>query len=287
VRYRISYQCRFEFDDSVSEQQVELRLLPREDEHQKVHRASLTVDPAVETYAYKDAFGNDTRCLSILPPHAHLDIKLEADVENLLINPFNYIPPTPEEERTDIQSVLKLMPSYWDFVLPSGAMVPSFADLEAPKGWPVYDPNQNLQMSVQAALQWITSEFRYEPGSTDVHSPLSDVLEKKSGVCQDFAHLLCAIVRSWGFPARYAMGYQFLGEGNHLSANPATHAWTEVYLPGAGWRGFDATHSLMANHHYITVAVGRHSLDAAPERGSFRGASRGSKPEIQLTIQSQ
>ncbi len=287
MRYQIEYQARFEFKDSVSEQQVELRLLPREDEYQKLLSSELLLDPQVEYYTYRDAYGNDTRSLSIIPPHTHLDIRLKAEVENLLVNPFNYIPPSPEEERAEIKHLLKTQVANWDFLLPSGNLVPLLSELSLAQNSPCYDPQKNLLISLQEALKWIQSEFKYEPGTTDVHCPLKEVLEKRSGVCQDFAHLFCSIVRGWGFLARYVMGYQFLEDTHTRELKSATHAWTEIYLPGAGWRGFDATHSLLTNHHYIAVAVGRHSLDAAPERGSFRGSSRGSKPEINLIIHSQ
>jgi transglutaminase-like putative cysteine protease len=79
---------------------------------------------------------------------------------------------------------------------------------------------------------------------TDVHSPLETVLAARAGVCQDFAHLLIALVRSWGFPARYVMGYLDPGYIQSPDIKPTTHAWAEVLIPGAGWRGFDATRQL-------------------------------------------
>ena len=86
-----------------------------------------------------------------------------------------------------------------------------------------------------------------------------DVVKQGKGVCQDFAHLLISLVRSWGLPARYVMGYAEDGV--------SSHAWAEVLIPGAGWRGFDATNRLVANDHYVRVAVGRDYLDAALQRG--------------------
>lgn len=287
MHYRISYKSRFEFGESISEQQVELRLVPRESNTQKLLKVDLQIDPTAELYTYRDAYGNPTHAFSLLSPHSYLEIRLEAEVENNLENPFNYLPPSPAQERDLIQNLLKTQPLFWDFLLPSGSTVPAISDFHLPKNWPHYDTQKNLLLSVQQAVEWIQSEIRYEAGSTDVHCPLSEILEKRSGVCQDFAHLLCTIVRSWGFPARYVMGYQFLEDVPNSETNPATHAWTEVYLPGAAWRGFDATQQLLANHSYIPVAVGRDSRDAAPERGSFRGSNQGLKPEIHLAIRAQ
>ena len=94
--------------------------------------------------------------------------------------------------------------------------------------------------------------------------------------------MLIAIVRSWGFPARYVMGYQ--DPGYLLGSEQATHAWAEVLVPGAGWRGFDATNGLLADHTYVRVAVGRDNGDAAPQRGSFKGDGDGEKPHVSLKV---
>ena len=97
------------------------------------------------------------------------------------------------------------------------------------------------------------------------------------------ASLLLALVRSWGIPARYAMGYVdpgYFDDGRPL----ATHAWAEVLIPGAGWRGFDPSHGLLVNDSYILVAVGRDYQDAAPLRGSFKGDQAGDEPAVELSI---
>jgi transglutaminase-like putative cysteine protease len=136
-------------------------------------------------------------------------------------------------------------------------------------------------------MAWVAATLRYEPGVTHVHSSLVDALQARAGVCQDFAHLMIAVARSWRVPARYVMGYlAATGEGEDDN-EPATHAWAELLVPGAGWLGFDATHQLLANDRFIPVAVGRDYLDAAPQRGSFRGDAAGEHPVVAVAIQSQ
>jgi transglutaminase-like putative cysteine protease len=120
-----------------------------------------------------------------------------------------------------------------------------------------------------------------------VHFPFHEVLEKRAGVCQDFTHLLIAIFRSWGVPARYVMGYQYLPAPDSEELKPATHAWVEAYLPGRGWQGFDATQQLLANETYIPVAVGRDSRDAAPQRGCYKGGIVSSEPRVELRVVGQ
>jgi len=126
-------------------------------------------------------------------------------------------------------------------------------------------------------MEWIGSRFEYDSDVTHVHSSLDDVLHQQAGVCQDFAHVMITVVRSWGFPARYAMGYVdpgYCDEGVPL----ATHAWAEVLIPGAGWRGFDPTHGVLAIDSFVVAAVGRDDQDAAPVRGSFKGDHGGGAP---------
>ena len=139
---------------------------------------------------------------------------------------------------------------------------------------------------VLEAMAWAKDRFRYEPGATTVHAPLAEFVARRAGVCQDFAHLLVALVRSWGLPARYVAGYVDPG-ANPEAGVETTHAWAEVLVPGAGWRGFDATHGLVVNELYVPVAVGRDSRDAAPVRGTFKGDAHDQSPEVLLRVARQ
>jgi hypothetical protein len=136
------------------------------------------------------------------------------------------------------------------------------------------------------APKWIGATLEYRPGITRTHSPLAEVWKQRSGACQDFAHLLISLVRSWGVPARYVMGYQD-PECVAEDAPPAPHAWAEVLIPGAGWRGFDPCAQLLANDRYVVVAVGRSAVDAAPLRSSFAGAEPEDAPDVTLRIAGQ
>lgn len=287
MRYKIAYHSRLEFEEPISEQQGEMRLVPRTDAYQKTISHSLVLSPDVPIFEYRDAFGNQVYSFNAVPPHDSLEIRFEAEVENSLKNPFDFLPPTPAEEFAALKKLLREHPRYYDFVLGNGPIIPGRDRLTPGKDWPICDPKKNLLDSVQKAVEWIRATIRYETGSTEVHCPVETVLEKGSGVCQDFAHLLIAIVRDWGVPARYVMGYQYLDTGAGQASRNETHAWTEIYLPGGGWRGFDATHAMLANETYFPVAVGRDSRDAAPERSSFKGKVIGLKPQIQLTLSQQ
>jgi transglutaminase-like putative cysteine protease len=107
---------------------------------------------------------------------------------------------------------------------------------------------------------------------TQVHSPIAHALDAKRGVCQDFAHIMIAVVRHWGVPARYVSGYLYHRRTDKDRSSPdATHAWVEAYLPSLGWVGFDPTNNLVVADRHIRVAVGRDYADVPPTRGTFKG----------------
>jgi transglutaminase-like putative cysteine protease len=143
--------------------------------------------------------------------------------------------------------------------------------------------------------------LEYRPGVTSVDSTILHVLEHGSGVCQDFTHLMLAICRRQGIPARYVSGYLYNGarraatsdseskdnsisqakkasddrvgadDGASLLGTDAMHAWVECLMPDGAWRGFDPTNNLLTNHNYIKVNFGRDYADVAPLRGVYRG----------------
>jgi transglutaminase-like putative cysteine protease len=127
-------------------------------------------------------------------------------------------------------------------------------------------------------MQLVHERFRYEKGATHVNSSISDTLATGAGVCQDFAHILLAVLRMAGLPGRYVSGYLVPGRTAEPGASveeviggQASHAWVEVYLPGAGWHGLDPTLSSSTGLQHVRVAYGRDYGDAAPVRGVYRG----------------
>jgi transglutaminase-like putative cysteine protease len=114
--------------------------------------------------------------------------------------------------------------------------------------------------------------FRYVKKSTAVNSPIEDALRSRQGVCQDFAHIMIAIVRNARVPCRYVSGYLYHGsENTHPLADGATHAWVEALLPGLGWVGFDPTLDRLASEKHIRTAIGRDYADVPPAMGMMKG----------------
>ena len=129
-------------------------------------------------------------------------------------------------------------------------------------------------------MRKIHREVKYAPGSTTNRTSIVEVLEKRRGVCQDFAHLMIGCLRSSGLAARYVSGYLYTGDAN----DAASHAWVDVWLgPEIGWQSMDVTHKRTAVRNYCRLAVGRDYLDAAPVRGVRHGGG-GEKMEANVLV---
>ena len=130
----------------------------------------------------------------------------------------------------------------------------------------------------------IFEDFKYDPKATTVATPLEEVLEKRRGVCQDFAHLGIACLRSLGLPARYVSGYLRTRppEGKpRLVGADASHAWFSVFCPGTGWVDFDPTNNVQPGEEHIIVAYGRDFGDVSPVAGILTG---GGKHDVKVSV---
>jgi transglutaminase-like putative cysteine protease len=143
--------------------------------------------------------------------------------------------------------------------------------------------------SVEAANQWINWRFTYRIGETDADTPIETVVEIGLGVCQDFAHVLIALLRGWGWPARYVSGYQFTGDYTTARIeDQAMHAWVEAYGPGVGWIGLDPTTGRLCDDRYVPVGRGRDYDDVRPVRGVLRGnAGQSHESRLEIAVMAQ
>jgi transglutaminase-like putative cysteine protease len=122
---------------------------------------------------------------------------------------------------------------------------------------------------VAQVAQYISSHFEYARHVTLASSPIDDVLERGKGVCQDFTHLMIALLRSFELPARYVSGYI-----HRPNKESQSHAWCEVWLPDLGWYGIDPTNNRSVDDHFVKVAVGRDFTDVPPNKGVYRGRAQ-------------
>ena len=287
MRYVLEHEPVLDYPAPICEHHVELRLTPREDSYQKLISVHITTEPDALLRSHSDYFGHRVHAFEIIKPHHQLITRVRAEVDNTLANPFDYEEVPHHAERDWIRAALRETPSLHDYILSRSPATPSLESLDQSLIFPRHEAGHQLRESIQNAMQWIAETLRYEPGVTSVHSSLAEVLASHAGVCQDFSHLLIAVVRSWKIPARYVMGYLASAESLEKPFQPATHAWAEILLPGRGWTGFDATQQILANNLFIPVATGRDYHDAAPQRGSFKGDVQGGQPLVSVQISEQ
>ena len=127
-----------------------------------------------------------------------------------------------------------------------------------------------------------TTSLPYQPASTSIDTPLLEVLHKRQGVCQDFAHLMIGALRSLRLSARYVSGY--IRTGSQLEGTAASHAWVSVFDPQNGWLSFDPTNNMMASDAHITLAWGRDYGDVTPVKGLTLGGG-GQNVEVEVRVE--
>jgi transglutaminase-like putative cysteine protease len=267
--YSIRHVTRFRYSSPVTESIMEVRMQPRTESPQRCLSFSLSVAPRTRVLSYQDYLGNSVHHFDVPQPHSKLAITAEALVE------VQGTADLPEAlASTDWEEADRMGTSdAYELLQPSHFAQPSERLNEFKKELGVdrrRDP-LTLAREVNGA---VFEAFAYVPKSTKVDSPIDEALERRHGVCQDFAHIYIALMREAGIPARYVSGYLYHRAGvADRSSEGATHAWAEVLLPHLGWVGFDPTNNLIAGERHIRTAIGRDYADVPPTRGVFKGAA--------------
>lgn len=132
---------------------------------------------------------------------------------------------------------------------------------------------KTIMQIVEACSGYIFNEFKYIKGITTIETTVDEILEHRSGVCQDFAHVLLQLLRTMGIPSRYVSGY-ICPNKNGMRGEGATHAWVEAWIPKLGWTGIDPTNNVWATTHHVKLAAGRNFNDCTPIKGTFKGISK-------------
>jgi len=271
-RYRLVHVTQFSYDGPVTDSYNEVRLQPLQDDYQSCLMFQLKTDPAVSNAMHTDYFGNTVQRFNVL--HEHRRLRIEADSVVLVQDPR---PPPNGVSLSELQGLEDELEEQYDFLHPTG-YVPHLADLREFMSLAEAGSGGMCSGFASSAMKIVHDRFRYEKGATHVHSSIEDSLRNRSGVCQDFAHILLAVLRMRGLPARYASGYlvplraaQPGASLEEVVGGQASHAWTEVFIPGEGWFGLDPTVGAPVGRQHVRIAYGRDYGDVAPIRGVYRG----------------
>ena len=269
VRYEIEHLSRYCYTAPAQQCVMLLCLEPREDRGQRLLDFEIETQPPANLNRETDCFGNTRHLLDLHQAHQTLEITTRSTVE------VASAPPLPARLHTGAWEEIRSLGEScadWDFTHPSALVHPSpalTAFVDRHRIEPVDDPLESL-LQLSHALHHC---LQYIPGSTSAESPVEHILETGRGVCQDYAHLMIAIARSWGIPTRYVSGYLSPTDpfGAPAQSN-ATHAWVECRLPELGWVGFDPTNQSFAGKGgKVHIAVGRDYRDVSPTRGVLQG----------------
>ena len=256
----VQHETRLEYEGPVTESVSEVRMEPVSDAEQTCHSFNLSVSPFADVFRYQDGFGNHVHHFNLLAAHERVRLLAASVVETQ----------RGDRDLTACRATYPLPPDgvaldTLDFLAFRGPVC------DTPLLAPVLEalrprPGVALGELVNGVLSYIHTHFEYAPAVTQASSPVDDVLREGKGVCQDFAHLMIAVLRTFGVPARYVSGYI-----HRPGQESQSHAWCEVWLPDLGWVGVDPTHNRVVDEQSVKVAIGRDYTDVPPNKGIYRG----------------
>ena len=262
--FKIYHTTTYEYDRLVKESVNEIKIYPYQCNEQEVlqHDIVITGNPEIQTFY--DYWGNKTGVFNLLPSHKELSIGSKLLVRTTAsaeLN-INYVSSF-AELKTEVDGQLKMT----ELITPE--KIRSQQDITAIIKT-IYKNEGSVAETVQNLCGFIFSEFNYIKGITNVETTVDEILQHKSGVCQDFVHLMLQILRTMNIPCRYVSGY-ICPNKNGMRGEGATHAWVEVWIPAHGWAGIDPTNNIWVTNNHVKLAVGRNFYDCSPVKGTFKG----------------
>ncbi len=275
MKYSVNHTTTYMYSESVSVCHNEAYLTPRNFRNQSCqdHRLLITPIPS-STVRRLDYFGNEVSCFSFNVGYVELKVKSLSHVTlDPLQPPESTVSPSWDEivrTRQFDRSPEGLDAYEFAFVSPRIALSASLRNYAVPS----FGPGRPVVEALAELTSRIHNDFQFDPTATTVTTPVDEVFERRRGVCQDFAHLQIAMLRSLGLPARYVSGYLLTtpppGESGLIGAD-ASHAWLSVYCGEFGWIDVDPTNNVFPNTQHITVAWGRDFSDVPPIKGVYTG----------------
>jgi transglutaminase-like putative cysteine protease len=278
MRLEVLHRTHYSYGDVVTTSHHEARLSPRDTETQRVisHELRITPSPASRKRRF-DYHGNRAVYFAFDEPHRSLEVVAQSIVDVQAARPLDLSrSPTWESVRDRLRSdhTRDLLDAYamtFDSTHARGSSeVHAFAAASLAPGRPLLEATMDL-------VTRVFREFAYDARATEISTPVDEVLRARRGVCQDFAHLLLAALRSHGLAARYVSGYLLThpppGKPKLVGAD-ASHAWLQTFVPEYGWVDFDPTNGIVPSDEHVTVAYGRDFADVTPLRGVILGGGQ-------------
>jgi len=274
TRYSVEHETLYHYTSAVVQSWQLAHLTPRQLPWQRLLRHSLHIDPQPdERHEAIDSFGNTVVHFGLHGAHRSLRVRMQCLVD---VDPRPPRPFADEPWECVREAVRQAAPSH-DLVAARMSeptpLVPLSLAAHAYAA-PHFAVGRDWMQAVDALMHAIHRDFEFDPEATTTSTAVDEVLQHRRGVCQDFAHLMLACLRTYGLPARYVSGYLLTepppGQPRLIGVD-ASHAWVAAYLPQRGWVEFDPTNGQLADTRYITLAWGADFADVVPMRGVILG----------------
>lgn len=274
--YHVVHDTQYRYQRDVTLSHQVLHMTPRSFNHQTCLSHELRIDPLPQDLSTRtDYFGNATKNATLSTPHDTLHVRAESTVALLPRLAIDQLTGSMawESLRNKMRQstgTATTKPFQFLFESPHIACSAALADYAAAS----FTPDRPLLDAAFDLTQRIYRDFEFDDAATTVATPLSDVLDGRRGVCQDFAHLMIGCLRTLGLPCRYVSGYILTtpppGQPRLIGAD-ASHAWVSVFCTGYGWVDFDPTNRCLVQDEHITLGWGRDFSDVTPMRGIVLG----------------
>ncbi len=274
MTYRIVHRTTYKYRSAISFGHHVACLTPRNLPHHRCLKSEIRITPKTTCNQRTDYFGNQLCFFTVQQPHSRLVVEARSEVV------IDELEPPRSEASPAWEEVAKSMPhdlglaslEAYQFVFESPRIRPN-AEFAA-YALHSFTPRRPFREALLDLTSRIYTEFRFDPKATSVRTTPEEVLRKKRGVCQDFAHLQIACLRSLNLPARYVSGYlrTYPPPGRpRLIGADVSHAWASAYCPGTGWIDVDPTNNVVPTFNHVKVAWGRDYGDVSPLRGLILG----------------
>ncbi len=286
MKYQIAHTTEYLYNQKVSLCHNIALLIPRNTDLQDCKKTTVKIIPQPDVInEYEDFYGNKALYFAVQQEHSSLKVTVLSQVEklkprnasmglysNIAWEEINKMISETSNENFEARQFIASTP-----ITTSTKEIHEYAKKS-------FTPTRSIFESVSDLVQRIYNEFEFKPGFTTLATPLTEVMAQRKGVCQDFAHLAIACVRSMGLPARYVSGYieTIAPEGTEkLAGVDASHAWFSIFIPQSGWIDFDPTNNLIPSDQHITIGWGRDYSDIPPLKGVVLSTGR---HHLQVTV---
>lgn len=263
--FSIHHITKYEYSQPVKESLNQIKIHPLICASQEILQHDVIISHHPELHLFNDYWGNRTGIFTITEPHKSLTIE-----SKLIVRTIEQRTP----EALTISASEPMIPGN-NLLLTELSLPEQISRQEEIIGIcnAIRKACSNPIEIIQACNRYIYDHFRYIKGITDYETTVDQILEHKSGVCQDFAHVLLQILRTLGIPCKYVSGY-ICPNKNGMRGEGATHAWVEAWIPGYGWTGIDPTNNVWVKDNHVKLSTGRNFYDCSPAKGTFKGGAK-------------